>query len=246
MSTNNSMQKSKKSEKSQVKENNVARGLGHTEPNFVIYYEREPLLKQDELKDCTTIYDIKLKIQDKLNMEVSAQTLCSDSILVPDTMSIEDVACRQSDRKTSGANRHRRKPTILTLKGTEGKCNLKINIVNQKGDTQTSSFLVHGTVSIFHLKQLIKKEIEVEGKDNHGAFMKFPSMSSTKKNLDMILSFNKKELTDSMFLFESLVEALSIRVDPDVARAEGSRNKREVTATLARAVQVDFYLQRYF
>ena len=90
-------------------------------------------------------------------------------------------------------------------------------------------------MSIHQLKEVIGRKLPLE-----------------LRNLNqqtMILSVKRKQVEDNQFLFESLIDAFEIndQRDPDHNhRPNNSKlNKREVEATLQRALQVDQYLLNY-
>ena len=128
-----------------------------------------------------------------------------------------------------------KKPFNLTLKITKGQCHLKVSVINGKQEPIPLSIIVHGSASAHQLKEII--------------FRKLPLELRNLQQSAMIVSIKRKQVEDDQFLFESLIDALEITELQDPNRGQrpnGSKhNKRELEATLQRALQVDQYLLTY-
>lgn len=84
---------------------------------------------------------------------------------------------------------------------------------------------MYSTVSISHLKVIIAKKYE----------HLIPNQS------DLIIFFRRKELRNEQFLFENLIEAMSLKGSAQ----EEKKNRRQSVTTEARVKNVDNYLTQY-
>lgn len=193
-------------------------------------------------EEAKTIIDLKRKIHQLKGFEIERQMLCVDSnilsdcteliILKPDSVDFGSNAnppSTKNEEESNGRAAAEHKPFILNLKLSKGMCNLRINLINGRdghAENEKSQLILpmYSTVSISHLKVIIAKKYE----------------HLIPQGSDLIIFFRRKELRNEQFLFENLIEAMSIK-----GGSEEKKNHRQSVTTEARVQNVDNYLTQY-
>jgi len=142
---------------------------------------------------CDSVRDIKRAIEASHNISVQSQLLSLENILLPESIRIEDLAFKHnSTGSDSNGTRSLNRPIKLTLTRLKGQVSLKVNIISNKRDPIALNLVVHGSISVFLLRETILGKLSADLKG--------------KSDAEIVLSIKKKQLEDDKYLFETLYE----------------------------------------
>ena len=135
--------------------------------NLIVEYEGSivfDLLQNGNLQRCDSVRDIKRAIQASHDLSMSIQLLALENILLPENLRIEDLGFKFNSaisNESDNTNKLNR-PLKLSLSRSKGQANLKVNIISNKSEPINLNLVVHGSISIFQLREQILEKLPEE------------------------------------------------------------------------------------
>ena len=118
---------------------------------------------QSNAQPCDSIIDIKHEIERVHGIVVGSQLISYDNILLPENIRLEDLRfkhnCALSESDKSITTEQLNRPIKLTLTTPRGQVNIKVNIISDQIEPINLSLVVHGTTSVFQLRETILQKL---------------------------------------------------------------------------------------
>lgn len=123
---------------------------------------------------CDTIREIKREIERVHSFSIGSQLISIDNILLPENIRLEDLKFKYTSKQSlSGGNSNStanlNRPIKLTLTTPKGQVNIKVNIISDQIEPINLSVSVHGTTSVYQLRELLLEKLPQDMRDRDSA-----------------------------------------------------------------------------
>ena len=143
--------------------------------NLIVVHEGKHIVFDSQAvpMSCDTIREIKREIERVHCFSIGSQLISIDNILLPENIRLEDLKFKYTSKQSSGGNSNStanlNRPIKLTLTTPKGQVNIKVNIISDQIEPINLSVSVHGTTSVYQLRELLLEKLPQDMRDRDSA-----------------------------------------------------------------------------